>query len=166
MKPDGSEQRQVVTRGECHAASLGADGRIYFQASKLTVPMDELYRVNIDGSRLELLTDTPDFHEGDPRPSPDGKWLAFSRKAKGSTGGNNIWVMDLASGAETQLTNSFGTCRSPVWSPDGSQIAFMSDVDGDAELYVMNADGTGVVQITHNTITDWTNDWADVRMGH
>ena len=35
-----------------------------------------------------------------------------------------------------------------TWSPDGAQIAFESDVDGDMDIYVMNADGTGVRQLT------------------
>jgi len=165
MNPDGSDQRQITTSGECHQASFAPDGRIYFQASRLLATMDELYRVNVDGSGLAFVTNTADYHEGDARPSPDGRWLVFTRKPKGAEGGNNVWLMDLMAGEERQLTSSFGTCRSPVWSPDGIHIAFMSDVDGDAELYVMRADGTEIVQITYNTITDWTTDWADVRMG-
>jgi Tol biopolymer transport system component len=165
MNPDGSNQRQVTMGGECHQARYAPDGRIYFQASKLLVTMDELYRVNVDGSGLALVTNTPDYHEGDVRPSPDGGWLVFTRLPKGATRGHDIWLMDLTTGEEHELLSSFGSCRSPVWSPDGSHIAFMSDVDGDAEVYVMKADGTDIVQIIDNTITDWTTEWADVRMG-
>src|SRR3954468_3835762 len=48
----------------------------------------------------------------------------------------------------------------PNWSPDGSQIAFESDQDGDMEIYVMNADGTDVRQLTHNTLHDEGPVWA------
>ena len=36
----------------------------------------------------------------------------------------------------------------PVWSPDGRKLAFVSDRDGDAEVYVMNADGSGQRRLT------------------
>ena len=46
------------------------------------------------------------------------------------------------------------------FSPDGSQIAFTSDRDGDYEIFVMNADGTGTVQLTHNDTDDQGGLWS------
>ena len=46
------------------------------------------------------------------------------------------------------------------FSPDGSRIAFGSDRDGDDEVFVMNADGTGVVQLTDNDSDDWGGFWS------
>ena len=52
----------------------------------------------------------------------------------------------------------------PSWSPDGSRIAFTSDRDrqGDDEIFAMNADGTGVVQLTttNGSIDDWWPAWS------
>ena len=45
------------------------------------------------------------------------------------------------------------------WSPDGQQIAFAGNRDGDWEIYVMSANGTGVRQITHNSQDDILSDW-------
>jgi Tol biopolymer transport system component len=45
------------------------------------------------------------------------------------------------------------------WSPDGKQIAFAGNGDGDWEIYLMNADGTGVRQVTHNKVDDILSDW-------
>ena len=45
------------------------------------------------------------------------------------------------------------------WSPDGKQIAFSDNRDGDWEIYVMNADGTGERQVTHNKVDDILSDW-------
>ena len=46
------------------------------------------------------------------------------------------------------------------FSPDGSRIAFGSDRDGDDEVFVMNADGSGVVQLTDNDSDDWGGFWS------
>ena len=55
----------------------------------------------------------------------------------------------------TQLTGLENTY--PAWSPDGSKIVFESTRDGpDADIFVMNSDGTGVVQLTRNEVPDST----------
>jgi Tol biopolymer transport system component len=46
-----------------------------------------------------------------------------------------------------------------VWSPDGTQIAFSGNRDGDWEVYLMNADGSAQRQLTHNTVDDIVADW-------
>src|SRR5207302_930733 len=45
------------------------------------------------------------------------------------------------------------------WSPDGTQIAFISTRDGNPEVYVMNADGTGQTRITNNPADEERPDW-------
>jgi TolB protein len=49
---------------------------------------------------------------------------------------------------------------SPRWSPDGRRIAFVSDRDGDDEIFVMDADGSGVRQLTRNAVRDETPAWS------
>ncbi len=45
----------------------------------------------------------------------------------------------------------------PAWSPDGTKIVFESTRDGpDADIFLMNADGTGVIQLTRNEVSDST----------
>jgi Tol biopolymer transport system component len=59
-------------------------------------------------------------------------------------------VLKLADRTVVNLTNHPAQDYSPAWSPDGSKIAFASDRDGAPELYVVNADGSGVTRITQN----------------
>ena len=59
-----------------------------------------------------------------------------------------------------QLTHNDALDWGGFWSPDGTRIAFMSDRDGDREIFVTNADGTGVVQLTHNDALDWAPLWS------
>jgi len=49
-----------------------------------------------------------------------------------------------------------------VWSPDGKQIAFSSNRDGDFEIYVMNANGGPQRQVTHNNVDDIMEDWQSL----
>ena len=48
----------------------------------------------------------------------------------------------------------------PAWSPDGKQIAFRADIDGNGDIYVINADGTGRVNLTNNPASDWSPAWS------
>jgi Tol biopolymer transport system component len=48
----------------------------------------------------------------------------------------------------TNLTNNPATDESPAWSPDGKQIAFISDRSGGRDIYIMNADGSDVRKLT------------------
>ena len=47
-----------------------------------------------------------------------------------------------------RLTDSDGYDGAPAWSPDGRKIAFVSDRDGDRDIYVMDADGSNVERLT------------------
>ncbi len=95
---------------------------------------------------------------GDRAPafSPDGKRLAVAYRQHDHT---EIHVVDLATGTRTRLTETPYNVMAeqllkgepvrqwnntaPVWSPDGTQIAFLTDRTGKWEFWVMNADGSG-----------------------
>jgi serine/threonine protein kinase len=73
--------------------------------------------------------------------SPDGQRIAF---AKGDAAGNrDIWIKDIARGANTKLTFDARMDDSPVWSPDGTRIVFAANRGGRMDLYEKNADGSG-----------------------
>ena len=48
----------------------------------------------------------------------------------------------------------------PAWSPDGKRIAFTSNRDGNYEIYVMNADGTGLRNVTQHPGQDNYAAWS------
>jgi TolB protein len=106
--------------------------------------------------------------------SPDGEWLAFevaSPRPHGVKGGrqSDIAIIRPDGTGERRLTRTRKLETNPVWSPDGTSIAFVSDRhrrkssgerDNRAfELYVMNADGTGIRRVTHNNVADTHPDW-------
>ncbi len=81
---------------------------------------------------------------GSARISPDGKWAVYDltqndiEKEKIST---SLWRVNLESGETRRLTYGYKTDSSPEWSPDGKQIAFLSDRDGKRQIYLMPLDG-------------------------
>ena len=75
-----------------------------------------------------------------PSWSPDASRIAF-------VSGTDIVVMDASAGPPLNLTNTPSLEYAPAWSPDGSRIAFLSDRDGEAAMFLMNTDGSGVVRV-------------------
>ena len=61
---------------------------------------------------------------------------------------------------QTRLTHNEARDSSPVWSPNGRQIAFMSKRDGDWEVYVMDADGGNQRNLTRHPASDGDPDWS------
>jgi hypothetical protein len=90
-------------------------------------------------------------------PSPSGSKIAFHSAPDGDT--FDIYTINPDGSGLTKLTTA-GTERNPAWQPDGSKIAFNSHRDGNAEIYVMNADGSDQVNVTNSTAQDEFPDWG------
>jgi len=73
--------------------------------------------------------------------SPDGKTLVFDLLG-------DLYVMPIAGGAAKPLTTSIAWEMQPRWSPDGKQIAFVSDAGGGENVWVMQADGAQARAVT------------------
>jgi len=82
--------------------------------------------------------------------SPDGTQLVFTvtDPPKGNARARSLWLFDVATGRVRQLTFSGKSDGSPRWSPDGSAIAFTSDRDGTAQLYVLSLRGGEAEKLT------------------
>jgi Tol biopolymer transport system component len=72
-----------------------------------------------------------------------------------------VYVLTRATGAIRQLTNDAGSDGQPVFSPDGSRIAFSTRRAGNWEIYVMNAaDGSALTNLTNSPASDdFEPDW-------
>jgi len=80
----------------------------------------------------------------DPQVSPDGRWIAFTvgiPDLEADSIDTDVWLMPSGGGDPRQITRGPGADHSPRWSPDGSQLVFVSDRDGTANLYLIPVDG-------------------------
>ncbi|MYG19029.1 MAG: hypothetical protein F4208_05555, partial [Gemmatimonadales bacterium] len=59
-----------------------------------------------------------------------------------------------------RLTSNSAIDYEPAWSPDGDQIAFTTDRDGNSEIYVMNTSGSGVTRLTDHSRHDIRPSWS------
>jgi eukaryotic-like serine/threonine-protein kinase len=100
---------------------------------------------------VPIITDTPTptptpTATDTPTPPPlTGKVVfAYDRKPVGMIDKQNeIYVLDLASGAQQQLTNDAIPDWNPAWSPDGGNITWVSERNGNFDIWMMQADGVG-----------------------
>ena len=81
--------------------------------------------------------------------------VASSRSAPNTPGKFQLYAVERSNLAQlTKLTPDTTSASDPAFSPDGSRIAFVSQRDGNSEIYVMNADGTGSTRITNDPQPD------------
>lgn len=156
-------KRLTNTPGQNGRVAWSRDGRIAFTSTRTDPAHAEIWVMNGDGSDPVQLTHDNAFANV-PSWSPDGSRIVFQSDRDGH---DQLYVMNADGSGLTRLTNSAGNDQAPAWSPDGSKIAFQSDRDaatlGDStgvEIYVMNADGTGVTRLTSNSAFDGAPAWS------
>ncbi len=98
--------------------------------------------------------------------APDGSRITFGARG-------DVWSLPVKSGITRNLTETSGVHeRNAVWSPDGKYIAYISDLTGEDEIYIIPQDGRGdAIQLTTNADTykyslSWSPDaskimWSD-----
>jgi TolB protein len=92
-----------------------------------------------------------------PNWSPDGQMIAFAWQK--SRTDFDIYIHNLATGANVQLTHGQGRNEKPTWSPDGRHLAFESTRGGTSQIYSMLANGTKLRRLTQagiNTAPAWS----------
>jgi len=153
MNANGTEERQVTELGSYAVfPDFSPDGSVLaFSAEPVGGGNTDLWLVPVAGGAPTQLTDTPDALEENPVWSPDGTKLLFVRIA-GDFSSGQLWMREVSSGQETQLTfDQTFKDQTPDWSPDGARVAYAADDD----IWLMNADGSGQVNLTQSAFVEF-----------
>jgi len=132
----------------------------------------EIYVMNPDGSQPMNLTNHPDS-DNYAAWSPDGTRIAFVSRRDGDS---EIFVMNADGSNPTNLTNHPDSDYNPIWAPNGNRIAFTTNrestgpvlsadpkliINGyNIEIFVMNADGSGQINLSNHPGWDGYPSWS------
>ncbi|MCJ7621906.1 MAG: hypothetical protein MUO76_00255, partial [Anaerolineaceae bacterium] len=141
--------------GSERMANWSPDGKHIIYISQTDMDID-LFVMNADGSHPINLTNSPE-QERDPEWSPDGNKILFvcSNPIGDYEGHGGICLIDPDGSNFTRLTPvNENNYMFPTWSPDGTQIALVTNLSGQLEIYTMKPDGSDLNQVTSFS-TQW-----------
>jgi TolB protein len=119
--------------------------------------LPQIYIMDADGTSVQRMTDGG--YATSPSWSPNGQVLAFAWNRSygpGAPGGQDIYIMEIASKRWTQLTHGEGRNDSPSWSPDGRHIVFQREGAGGTQVWTMLADGTEQHRLQSGSMPNWS----------
>ena len=125
----------------------------------------DLYVTHRDGSDPVLLLRSVYIHTdqyqrdnvyNNPSWSPDSKWVAVLT----GTEQPDITLINIETGEARRLSPDPARDMYPTWSPDGSRLAFVSDREGNEEIYLVSHDGRDLVNLTNNPGSDFNPVWS------
>jgi eukaryotic-like serine/threonine-protein kinase len=138
--------------------TVSDDGILVYRASSSI--SNRLVWLSRTGQELAEVAPAADYRA--PALSPDGSKVAIRRADPGSRN-LDIWVLDLGRGTTTRFTFDPGDDGNPVWSPDGSRIAWSGFRNNSDAIWIKSANGVGEVEeiggLTGGVVTaDWSAD--------
>ena len=153
MRTDGTERKAMTQTGAGRSTQRWSpkDDRIAFAERRAT--STGIYMATIEGATVALLTSVAGHEVGDW--SRDGNSVAFAVRGGPDQG---IYVRNPDGVNEFRVTNN--PDYSPIWSPDSKRLAFLSERDGNPEVYVMDAAGSNVKRLTETDAAEYDISWS------
>lgn len=179
MNADGSEKTNLTNTPDVSESSPEWDpqgNRIVFvrglPENDLGSYQGDIFVMDADGSNQDNVTETGVRGEMQPTWAPGGDRVAYAREVPGNVVENHdIFVLDLATGQATNITQSDYEEWDPSWSPVGERIAFSGvrdvpttpEVDNDWEIVAIDSDGSNEQVLTAQDLgqhEDGSPDWS------
>ncbi len=166
MNADGSDQTRLTFDPQWNGTpDWSPDGTLIAFYQHRTNNIWNIYVMDADGSHLRMLTDN-EGRDSSPVWSPDGSQIAFTSEISNQPSpqiravNRDIYVMNSDGSDRRKLTFDESDDFGNSWSPDGSQITFCSNRDGNFEIYIMDADGSNIRRLTNDPADDYAPAWS------
>jgi len=144
----------------CIAIVIGTISNIYTQTPLISFSPNDGFRFELDMNNPQTTAVFTIFNEGLNAvslnlnvESADSTYILYADEPDTLTLNGNIWIMRPDGSEKTQLTFDIMD-REAVWSPDGSKIAFYSYRSGNADIWIMDSDGTNLMNLTNHDSSD------------
>jgi Tol biopolymer transport system component len=125
-----------------------------------------IFIANIDGSGVRQLTP---YGLAEPHEIAAAQWSPDGHQIISETTKGRLFVIELDRGGISPIDLQTGTPQyfafGPDWSPDGTHIVFGMFINGQEDIYIANADGTRVRQVTGTPEFEYAPDWGPARLG-
>jgi TolB protein len=159
MNDDGTGMQQITdTYGENHAYSFSSDNTLIAYESGLN-RRSEIFTYDLTGRNISLLIRSDDLTQcGNPVFNPAGRTLLFTSDLAQRRLGQ-IFVLTLTTGEYLRITHDNVAHDDPVYSPDGTLIAYVALWEGAWNVFRMKADGTEVVNLTKSYYDNYSPTW-------
>jgi TolB protein len=119
----------------------------------------EVWLMDYDGFGQTQVTKSKNINLS-PDLSPDGKRVVYTTyRAEEASTGQLLVVYNIYDGKKFTLFSSGTLNSAPAWSPDGNKVAFTSNAKGNAEIFTIDANGSGLRQVTFNRSIDTSPAW-------
>jgi len=161
IRADGSGARNLTNTldvDEQHPRYAAGGANIFFDSNAAEAPEArrsdrtanfEIYSLSLKDNSTARITDWKGW-DMYASPSPDGERIVWRRALPGATSDQQnfeIFVKELGTGRETNISDHLSQDTNPNWSPKGDWIVFVSNREGSSDLYLVRPDGTGLRRI-------------------
>lgn len=150
INANGTNRIQILSNSEDYAPAWSPNGKqivytrgIYTGDAKRSETISQVWLANADGSgKPQKIADGASAVW-----LPDGKRIAFSCSSKSQQDDTEEWFICMMNSDGSNLTKLKPKIRFFTWSPNGKKIALIPDSYPEVRLYVMNADGSELLQL-------------------
>ncbi len=116
----------------------------------------EVAVMDYDGHRASILTSDKNLNLS-PAWSPNGHKICYTSFKDDNP---NLYVYNLKTNTQIQLSALHGLNSAPSWSPDGARLAITLSKDGNAEIYILDVEKKQLQRLTYNRAIDSSPGWA------
>ncbi|ADO75892.1 TolB family protein [Stigmatella aurantiaca] len=158
MKADGTDERRITAfHQEDREPRWSPDGQwLSFISNR--EGRERYFLVRPDGTSLRAVSgEATKLDERELAWSPDSKKVVFVERLPEAK--SRLWVAAVDGGAPVALTDGRSRDDAPAWSPDGKYLVFVAERQGDVDLWLMRADGSGQTRLTTAKGPDWLPRW-------